>query len=234
MTAPALRRRAIGFALVTVVVAVLGAWLVFGRGSVPIQTDLLAMLPATERHPLAEAAVEQLTHANGDRIVLLVEDANDDIAKDAARTLGQSLTKAKVFRSVTAELPPFDLDQLLSPYLVHRFHLLTDADRGAIAAPGYDPAQVLARRLNEPFLAGVGVKLQDDPFGWLQHWLQQQPWSRSPLLPEDDLLVAHQDDRTYVLVTAELNGSSYDDTVQQPTLAALTAAEQTLKHDIPA
>lgn len=232
MTAPALRRRAIGFALVAVAMALLGAWLVFGRGNVPIQTDLLAMLPATERHPLAEAAVEQLTHANGDRIVLLVEDA-DDTAKHAARKLGQLLAKDKVFRSVTAELPPFDLDQLLSPYLVHRFHLLTDGDRGAIGAPGYDAAQVLARRLNEPFLAGVGVKLQDDPFGWLQHWLQQQPWSRSLLLPEDDLLVAHQDDRTYVLVTAELNGSSYDDTVQQPALAALATAEQTLKHDYP-
>ena len=233
MTAPALRRRAIGFALVTVAIALLGAWLVFGRGTVPIQTDLLAMLPATERHPLAEAAVEQLTHANGDRIVLLVEDADDDTAKDAARKLGQSLAKDKAFRSVTAELPPFDLDQLLSPYLVHRFHLLTDGDRNAIAAPGYDTAQVLARRLNEPFLAGVGVKLQDDPFGWLQHWLQQQPWSRSPLLPEDNLLVAHQDDRTYVLVTADLNGSSYDDTVQQPALAALATAEQALKHEHP-
>ncbi|HEX7816156.1 MMPL family transporter, partial [Dyella sp.] len=233
MTRSVLRLRAITFALTALVLGTLGAWLLFGRGQVPIQTDLLAMLPATERHPMAEAAVEQLAHANGDRIVLLVEDADDDTAKAAARKLGQLLTGKPGLGTVVAQLPPFDLDKLLAPYLEHRFHLLTDADLTAVSAPGYDPSRTLARRLNEPFLAGVGVKLQDDPFGWLQHWLEQQPWSRSPLLPEDDLLVAHRDDRTYVLVTAELAGSSYDDSVQQPVLAALAAAETTLRHDYP-
>lgn len=233
MTTPSLRRRAIGFAIAAFGVALLCAWLLFGRGTTPIQTDLLAMLPTTERHPLAEAAVEQLARANGDRIVLLVEDADDAKAKDAARALGQSLEQSKAFGTVTATLPPFDLDRLLAPYLTHRFYLLSDADRAALGSPGYDPAQVLARRLNEPFLAGVGLKLEDDPFGWLQHWLEQQPWSRSPLLPEDDLLVAHGDDRTYVLVTAELRGSSYDDAVQRPTLAALSAAEHALHQAYP-
>ncbi|HEY9133781.1 MAG TPA: MMPL family transporter, partial [Dyella sp.] len=233
MTTLSLRRRAIGFAIAALGVVLLCAWLLFSRGTAPIQTDLLAMLPATERHPMAEAAVEQLARANGDRIVLLVEDADDATAKGAARALGQALEQSKAFGTVTATLPPFDLDRLLAPYLTHRFYLLSEADRAALSAPGYDPAQVLARRLNEPFLAGVGLKLEDDPFGWLQHWLEQQPWSRSPLLPEDDLLVAHDDDRTYVLVTAELRGSSYDDAVQRPTLAALDAAENTLHKSYP-
>jgi predicted exporter/uncharacterized membrane protein len=82
-------------------------------------------------------------------------------------------------------------------------------------------------------VAGIGVRLQDDPFGWLQHWLEQQPWSRSPLLPEDDLLVAHRDEATYVLVTAALSGSSYDDTIQQRALAALDQAERSIERDHP-
>ncbi|WP_266159178.1 MMPL family transporter [Dyella silvatica] len=228
-----LRWRATGFAIVAITVALLGGWLLFGRSGVPIQTDLLAMLPATERHPLAEVAVERLTHANGDRMVLLVEHADDATAKDAARMLGTALSHNPAFTSVTAELPPFDLNQILAPFLAHRFSLLSDADRAALSAPGYDPTQVLARRLNEPFLAGIGTKLQDDPFGWLQHWLDQQPWSRSPLLPEDDLLTAHRDDRTYVLITAALNGSSYDDTVQRNALGVLNRAEQAMQHEYP-
>ncbi|WP_266170228.1 MMPL family transporter [Dyella subtropica] len=234
--APHLRAPLFGAALFgtfALAVALLGAWLLFGRGGTPIQTDLLAMLPATERHPLAEAAVERLAHANGDRMVLVVEHANDSEAKDAARDLGKRLVDSKAFASITAELPPFDLDQLLAPYLPHRFHLLTDADRASLTRPDYDPAQALARRLNEPFLAGVGIKLQDDPFGWLQHWLDQQPWSRSPLVPEDDLLTAHRDDRTYVMVIATLRGSSYDDTVQRTGLSALAQAEQTVLQDHP-
>ncbi|WP_229238370.1 MMPL family transporter [Dyella amyloliquefaciens] len=211
----------------------LGLWLLFGNHSVPIQTDLLAMLPATERHPLAEAAVDRLAHANGDRMVLVVANADDDAAKASARELGKALSREHAFDAVTAELPPFDLDQFVAPYLPYRFSLLSAADRTALTQPAYDPAQALARRLNEPFIAGIGTRLQDDPFGWLQHWLDQQPWSRSPLVPEDDLLTAHQDGLTYVMVIASLRGSSYDDGVQRDALGALDRAWHEASRDHP-
>lgn len=233
MNRPSLWLRAGLFTAATVAVALLGAWLLFGRGKVPIQTDLLAMLPATEQNPLAEAAVQRLAHANGDRMVLLVENANDDSAKAAARVLSKRLKADPVFASVMGELPPFDLQQFVKPYLSHRFSLLSDADREALSQPDYDPAQSLARHLNEPFATTVGTALQDDPFGWLQHWLDGQPWSRSELMPEDNLLSAHRDGRNYVMVTATLDGSSYDDGIQRRALATLADAERTIKHDYP-
>jgi predicted exporter len=233
MSARGIQLRALLFGGFAVGMLLLGAWLLFGRGTVPIQTDLLAMLPTTERHPLAESAVDRLAHANGDRMVLVVADADDARAKDAARALGKSLTRNRAFDSVIAELPDFDLDQFVSPYLPYRFSLLTDADRAALTQPGRDAAQMLARRLNEPFSAGVGTALEDDPFGWLQHWLDQQPWSRSPLVPEDDLLTAHRDGVTYVMVIAQLRGSSYDDGVQREALGALDAAWHDVSHAYP-
>ncbi|MBE1159932.1 MMPL family transporter [Dyella acidiphila] len=233
MTQRSLWLRAGWFAVAMVLLTVLGAWLLFGRGRSPIQTDLLAMLPATERNPLAEVAAQRLAHANGDRVILLVANKDDDRAQAAARALGQALGKDPIFASVTAELPPFDLQQLVTPYLAHRFSLLGDADRTALAQPGYDAAKALAQRVNEPFVTGVGTRLQDDPFGWLQHWLEQQPWSRSPLLPEDNLLTAHRDDTSYVLVTATLAGSSYDDVIQQRALHALDQTEHTVEQAQP-
>ncbi|MEO9078481.1 MAG: MMPL family transporter [Rhodanobacter sp.] len=221
------------FTAATVAVALLGAWLLFGRGPIPIDTDLLAMLPKTEQNPLAETAVQRLAHANGDRMVLLVENDDDDSAKAAARVLSKRLAADPVFSSVLGELPPFDLQQFVAPYLTHRFSLLSDGDRQALAQPHFDLAQNLSRHLNEPFAANVGTSLQDDPFGWLQHWLDEQPWSRSELMPEDNLLSAHRDGRNYVMVTATLNGSSYDDDIQRPALAALSGAESTIKHDYP-
>jgi predicted exporter len=123
---------------------------------------------------------------------------------------------------------------LVAPYLAHRFTLLSDADRAALRSLVTTQRRRLAQHLNEPFSTGVGTRLQDDPFGWLQHWLDQQPWSRSALLPEDNLLTAHRDDRSYVMVTATLNGSSYDDAVQQRALGALDQAERDVEHDYPA
>ena len=233
MTSPGLRLRAGTFAAAALLLTLFGAWLLFGRGTSPIQTDLLAMLPATERNPLAEVAAQRLAHANGDRVILLVENADDARAKAAARVLGVALANDKVFATVTAELPPFDLQQLVQPYLPHRFSLLADVDRDALAQPHFDPAQALAQRVNEPFATGVGTRLQDDPFGWLQHWLDQQPWSRSPLLPEDNLLTAHADGKTAVLITATLQGSSYDDAIQRRALTAIAHAEPSILHDFP-
>ncbi|UPG93323.1 MMPL family transporter [Luteibacter aegosomatissinici] len=220
--------RAAAFAAVSLLVCILGAWLLFGRGASPLQTDLLAMLPATERNALAEDAVERLARASGDRMILLVAHQDDDTAKDAARELGAALGKDKVFKHVLAELPPFDMAQLVNPFLPYRFHLLTQEDRATLDAAGFDPTETLKRRLNEPFGANVGPKLGDDPFGWLQHWLDRQPWNRSTLVPEDDLLTAHRDEGSYVLVVATLDGSSYDDGVQRRALGALDQAE----HDI--
>jgi len=216
------------FAFAALVACVSCAWLLFGRGVSPLQTDLLTMLPATERHPLAEDAVERLAKSSGDRMVLLVGSADDGSAKDAARELGAALSGDPVFASVIAELPPFDLDQLVTPFLPFRFHLLTAEDRAAIVAPGFDPVAMLRRRLNEPFGANVGAKLTDDPFGWLQHWLDRQPWNHATLVPEDDLLVARRGDETHVLVIATLAGSSYGDTVQRQALAALAKAEKAM------
>ncbi|MGA7437778.1 MAG: MMPL family transporter, partial [Luteibacter sp.] len=224
--------RAAVFAAVSLLVCALGAWLLFGRGASPLQTDLLAMLPATERNALAEDAVERLARASGDRMILLVGNKDDEAAKDAARDLGAALGKDKVFAHVLAELPPFDMEQLVDPFLPYRFHLLTADDRAALAAPGFNATDVLKRRLNEPFGATIGPKLGDDPFGWMQHWLDRQPWNRATLVPEDDLLTAHRDDGSYVLVVATLDGSSYDDGVQRRAMGALENAERdvTAKH----
>ncbi|MDQ7996025.1 MAG: MMPL family transporter [Luteibacter sp.] len=216
------------FTLVALGICLFCAWLLFGRGTSPLQTDIMTILPATERHPLAEDAVERLARASGDRMILLVSNDDDDAAKTAARELGEALGKDPVFASVIAELPPFDLDQLVTPFLPFRFHLLTPEDRAALTSPGFDAVAALRRRLNEPFGANVGAKLTDDPFGWMQHWLDRQPWNRSTLVPEDDMLTAHQGDTTYVLVIATLKGSSYDDVVQRKALATLATAESAM------
>ncbi|MET0937019.1 MAG: hypothetical protein ABWX83_13580, partial [Luteibacter sp.] len=139
------------FAVASLLVCLLCAWLLFGRGESPLQTDLLTMLPATERHPLAEEAVDRLSKASGDRMVLLVANQDDEQAKDAARDLGAALSADPVFASVIAELPPFDLDQLVTPFLPFRFHLLTPEDRNALTTPGFDAVSALKRRLNQPF-----------------------------------------------------------------------------------
>lgn len=56
-------------------------------GPSPLQTNLLALLPATEADPVAEKAVDTLASALGDRTVFLVTSHDDAHAKAAAKQL---------------------------------------------------------------------------------------------------------------------------------------------------
>ncbi|CAE6788182.1 MMPL family transporter [Paraburkholderia haematera] len=232
-------------------------------GPSPLQTNLLALLPATEADPVAEKAVDTLAGALGDRTVFLVTSNDDAHAKAAAKQLGASLQKSGAFGSVTAELPPFDLSQIAALYMPYRFGLLTPADREALAgsnasaatshdAPkevplGGAPKEVplpagsplaglrdsLAQRIYSPLRGGLSTPLADDPFGWLEHWLGGLPLATSNLELEDNMLVSHRGAATSVLIVATLPGSAYESKTQHAVLAALAQGESTLKQAFP-
>ncbi|CAE6701485.1 MMPL family transporter [Paraburkholderia domus] len=205
-------------------------------GPSPLQTNLLALLPATEADPVAEKAVDTLASALGDRTVFLVTSNDDAHAKAAAKQLGASLQKSGAFGSVTAELPPFDLSQIAALYMPYRFGLLAPADRAALAQSNASrPAlrDALAQRIYSPLHGGLTTSLADDPFGWLEDWLGGLPLATSNLELEDNMLVSHRGAATSVLIVATLPGSAYESTTQHAVLAALAQGESTLKQAFP-
>ncbi|SAK82976.1 lipoprotein transmembrane [Caballeronia hypogeia] len=201
-------------------------------GPAPLETNLLALLPATEANPVAEKAVDQLANALGDRTVFLVSSRDADRAKAAARRFGATLQASGAFASVTAELPPFDLGQIGALYTPHRFGLLTPADRAALAHSSEGAASLrdaLMQRIYNPVRGPLATPLADDPFGWLEHWLSDLPLATSNLDLEDNMLVAHRAELTSVLVVTTLHGSAYESRVQRAVLAAASKAETSLR-----
>ena len=76
---------------------------VASRG-VPLQTNVVAMLPATERDPVAEKVVASLGTAIGSRVLILVSHAEEARAKAAAERLFETAKEAGGLR-LTARLP---------------------------------------------------------------------------------------------------------------------------------
>ncbi|NML29415.1 MMPL family transporter [Paraburkholderia antibiotica] len=207
-------------------------------GPSPLETNLLALLPATEADPVAEKAVDTLASALGDRTVLLVTSRDDAHAKAAAKQLGAALGKSGAFASVIAELPPFDLSQIAVLYQPYRFGLLAPADRATLANPGATTLHdMLAQRIYSPLQGGLSTPLADDPFGWLERWLGGLPLATSNLDVEDNLLVSHRNDAhgdtTSVLIVATLPGSAYETKTQRAVHAALADAEGALRERFP-
>jgi len=207
----------------------------FHDGS-PLQTNVLALVPATEVNPVAEHAVDVLAQAGGERAMFLLEHRDPQVAQRAAAWFGAQLRGSGAFGPVLAEVPPFDLGSLSAVYLPYRYQLMTPPDRNTLASGG-DSADawqaMLTRRLYAPFNAGPLVTLADDPFGWLSHWLAGLPYNALKLEPEGGFLVAHSSQGTAVMVSAAVPGSAYDNSTQRAVVAAVTHAEAGMRQLFP-
>jgi predicted exporter len=202
-------------------------------GPSPLETNLLALLPATEADPVAEKAVDTLANSLGDRTVFLVTGKDDDRAKAAAKQFGAALQKSGAFGSVTAQLPPFDMSQIGALYMPYRFGLLTRDDSDALSHNTASLHDALMQRVYNPVRGPLATPLADDPFGWLEHWLANLPLATSNLDLEDNMLVAHRGDTTSVLVVTTLPGSAYESQTQRAVLSAVAQAEAALKASYP-
>ena len=133
-----MRRWAWLWALALAVLAVAGGLRL--RGGRAVQTDLLAMLPDTERNPVAEAGIRVLAQATGDRAIFLVGAGTAEAGRAGALAFAHALDHG-AFARVTGQLPPMDPGMVARFYAPYRFRLPQAA--GARAA---DPEQRLAAR----------------------------------------------------------------------------------------
>lgn len=191
-----------------------------------VQTSILALLPPTERDPLAEEVVQRLETLAGARSVFLVGHASAERAKSAARRFAAELGRHDVFRQVQAELPPFDLPKLLEVYAPHRYNLLSAEDARQLEQGGTAALERrLQGRLNSPLGHGL-TSLAEDPYGHFDGFLSSLPLGVPGLAIEDDLLTVRERGMAYVLVSAELAGSAHDARVQDLAIAAISQAER--------
>jgi predicted exporter len=200
--------------------------------SPPIETDLLTLLPATERNPAAEQAAASLGRLTGERAVFLIGLPQVEDARDAATFLADQLRTGHFFKNCVAKIPSPDPAALLDLYRPYRFGLLAH-DVRAIPATRDDFAGRLAARLSGPF-GGGALPLADDPFALFDDWLAALPFRQFRLNFEDGWLGVRDAGTSWLLVSAELAGSAFEPTLQRELQAALATAEHQLQQRWPA
>ncbi|MGD8631170.1 MAG: MMPL family transporter [Gammaproteobacteria bacterium] len=223
---PDLRQRARLWSAVAL--AAVAVCIFFVAQGLPLQTNLLALLPATERDPVAEEAVVTLNNTIGDRVVFLVSYPENAMAGKVATRFAELLETSSAFSRVIVELPPLDPAMPLALYGPHRFGLLTDDDRAILDSGQFDASRAVLSRLISPMSTGVVTPLVEDPFGFLAHWLARLPTGMGTLALSDGLLIAREENRTYVLILAQLDGASFDNSTQTRTVTAFETARKTL------
>ncbi|WP_052653339.1 MMPL family transporter [Pandoraea oxalativorans] len=204
----------------------LGTWLLVVR-HFPLQTNVLSLLPATERNPVAEQAVDHLAGSVSDRVVVLIGASDADAARAAAARFDVLARASGAFASVQGKVPPVDPSFLSNFYLPHRFALLTAQDRADLQAQNRSTSQIGARQSpmalsSSPFSL---TDAADDPFGWLDRWLTHLPFGQLRLLPDQGWLSARHEGKTWVLVLLQTQGPAFDAATQQRVIRTFEQAQ---------
>ena len=185
-------------------------------------TDLLALLPATERDSLAEQAAQQVQTAIGSHTVFLISHSDRASARALASQFAAALRQAEVFDRIQFELPAGAQQQLIENLLPYRSALLTAADAELIASGGEALQQRLLQALYSPLAVAVPGA---DPFGFFANSLQQLGAGAGVAKIDDGMLTVVRDSRFYLLVDAVSSQSVFDDRYQRQAIAAIEQAK---------
>ncbi|WP_020183057.1 MMPL family transporter [Methylotenera sp. 1P/1] len=206
----------------------------------PLQTNLLALLPKTERNAVAEEAVTQLVNSAGNRVLFLVGASSQEVAITAAhsfanqlRALNKSSGQPAMFKQVFLEVPALDTNQIADFYAPYRYRLLTHEDYKGLSDGPLHLSDQLQQKLYAPFRFGLALPVEQDPFGFADRWFSHLPLKNFKLEFENGLLVGHSADKTWVFVSVDPEGSAYSDVTQDQVMHAITTAESSLKQAHP-
>lgn len=205
----------------------LGFWLAgkIGQDRV-IRTDLLSLLPREAQQPAAEAALDHLAQAGGNRAFLLVTASTPTEARTSSELVAVQLRSSGAFRYVLHKVPPPDIQEVLGFF--------------GPSAPALPPAGPTLRtafleRCYGTFSTTGTLTLSEDPFGSASAWVRQIPWPQAQLKWSEGMLMTRTErGESAVLIITEPQGAPGDFSVQQKVVGSIDEAEQALRRAHPA
>jgi predicted exporter len=213
------------------VAVMLGVFALRVLPNLKIETDILALLPSEHSDAATNRAVDKFSQALSSKLIMLVGATDAAQAKLAAQAYAQTLRASKAFAQVNLEQDGLT-QSLLDLYHAHRSYLLSQRQFAMLQAG--QQAQLQNDALRAAFtptgLMRV-VGFADDPLGLANDYLMQQlPHIGAAQLDGKMLMVGdtsvNGEQRRYVLITTELNGSPFATQVQEDATTTLAAAHE--------
>lgn len=195
-----------------------------------LDTDVMALLPTSERTATADRVLRRLADGVAKEVVVLV--GSDDWARTraAAQRFGATTARQADLLKPVDKIDAFDFDAALAFYRPWRDRLLTDAQRRQLQDA--NPDALAQQALTRLYQLSTGPRLTDwaaDPLGlWQEWWLSRAAVTR--VHERDGLATLSGDGKEWVLLSYQITrpafsvsgNTEYGDLLK----AAETAAKQ--------
>lgn len=170
----------------------------------PINTDILAMLPAEHDSQALAVATERSRDAFVHQVLVLVSGDDSPATRRAAQAADQVLTAAGL-RNDDSGLA---VAKVLAVYRAHRYALLDRSQATRLAQGGADAfAKDVAVELASP--AGIVSSFDTDPGGYLARYLSALPRPYADFLPDGPFFSARHGARRYILLSLASQGNGF-------------------------
>ncbi|HBO78091.1 MAG TPA: hypothetical protein DD502_08025, partial [Cupriavidus sp.] len=202
------RERLLAIGWLLLVIALIAHQVQFWRAS-RLDTDVMALLPTSERTATADRVLRQLTDGVSREIVVLVGGSDWARTRAAAQRFSQATSGGSALLKPVDKIAAFDFDAALAFYRPWRDGLLTDAQREALRTTDADTlAQQALTRL---YQFSTGPRLTDwasDPLGlWQNWWLSRAAVTR--VHERDGLATVTGEGKDWVLLTYRITKPAF-------------------------
>lgn len=221
------RDRVLAIVWLLLVVALVVHQVQFWRAS-RLDTDVMALLPTSERTATADRVLRQLTDGVSREIVVLVGGQDWTHTRAAAQRFQRAASQDSTLLKLEDKLGAFDFDAALAFYRPWRDRMLTDAQRQQLAKT---PVDTLAQQaLVRLYQFSTGPQLTEwaaDPLGlWQGWWLERAATTR--VRERDGMATVTGDGKDWAVLTWRItkpafsaNGNTdYGDLLQRAEAAA--------------
>lgn len=214
-------------------VLVLGFIVAFGflvLKGLPLNSNILDLLPPSSANPVAAQASEQFSNTMGDQVLFLVGNPDPIKAQQAVQTFVSFLQNSHAFKSITYKITTDAQQAWGSFYFPYRLQLLTPSAQALLKA---GKLQVITQNalfnLYSPMGLSNSALLENDPFFLFQNFITALPKPASHLDLRDQYLMAQAPGQWYVMINAQIQGGSFSLSNQNQLIKTITQAEQIIK-----
>jgi predicted exporter len=177
---------------------------------ISLQSNILALLPPTERDVTAQGIQDRIANVFSRRIVFLVGDTDPAKARAVALELSTALAHSGLISALASNLDSRAEQRMAAAYFPYRTGLLSDSDRDHLLA---NNGQALVSRALSMLYGPEGFAnarlIENDPFLLLPAYFLALPLPQSRLAADNGVLSVRDGNETYVLVSADIAGDAY-------------------------
>lgn len=197
-------------------------------GSVPIETNIMKLLPDSRQDPIAQAAFDKVTTSVSDKVVFVLTAPDDQQLFEASDFFSQSLSQLNTFKQVTGKITQEQQNAWSRYYFEHRYQFLTTEQRDRLTTTPEKQVQTVVQSIYNPFSGVTGQELSHDPFLLFRDYLSYLNQLSTQFTINQGYLTTQYQKQTYVLITADLSDSPYSMNAQNA-VSLINQLQQTIK-----